>query len=183
MSEYLIKNKSSALSLLKYSKLEMNGLEFKKYRKELSISQEMMGKSLFVSKRTIINYEKSKKVPKDKVQLMLSIYSGSEALKEEEIKNQKLMLKIKQLRRNNNESQTALSKVIGVSMRTIQNWESGKVDVPSKKLELIAQYYGVTVAYLFKEEEEEEDLKLMFIIKLYKEQKKTNELLSKLLKK
>ena len=126
-----------------------------------------------------------KKVPKDKVQLMLSIYSGSEALKEEEIKNQKLMLKIKQLRRNNNESQTALSKVIGVSMRTIQNWESGKVDVPSKKLELIAQYYGVTVAYLFKEEEEEEeeDLKLMFIIKLYKEQKKTNELLSKLLKK
>ena len=61
MSEYLIKNKSSALSLLKYSKLEMNGLEFKKYRKELSISQEMMGKSLFVSKRTIINYEKSTK--------------------------------------------------------------------------------------------------------------------------
>ena len=38
--------------------------------------------------------------------------------------------------------------------------------------------------YLFKEEEEEEeDLKLMFMIKLYKEQKKTNELLSKLLKK
>jgi DNA-binding XRE family transcriptional regulator len=54
----------------------MTGLEFKKYRKKLSVSQEIMGKSLFVSKRTIINYEKSEKVPVGKVKLMHSIYSN-----------------------------------------------------------------------------------------------------------
>jgi DNA-binding XRE family transcriptional regulator len=54
----------------------MTGLEFKKYSKKLSVSQEIMGKSLFVSKRTIINYEKSEKVPVGKVKLMHSIYSN-----------------------------------------------------------------------------------------------------------
>ena len=61
----------------------MNGLNFKKYRKDLGLSQESLGKSLFVSKRTIVNYEKSEKVPEDKVQLMLSIYSPGK--KENEI--------------------------------------------------------------------------------------------------
>jgi len=52
----------------------MNGLDFKNYRKNLGISQEILGKALFVSKRTIVTYEQSEKVPQDKVQLMRSIY-------------------------------------------------------------------------------------------------------------
>ena len=52
----------------------MNGLDFKNYRKKLGISQEQIGKALFVSKRTIVNYEQSEKVPADKVKLMHSIY-------------------------------------------------------------------------------------------------------------
>ena len=69
-----------------------------------------------------------------------------------------LMLKVKELRRGKNQSQTELSAAIGVSLRTIQNYEAGKVDISSKKLELIAQHYNVTVAYLFggKKEEKEE---------------------------
>lgn len=59
------------------------------------------------------------------------------------------MLKIKQLRTQKNESQSALAEVIGVSLRTIQNYESGNVDVPMKNLEKIAKHYDVTVAYLF----------------------------------
>ena len=59
------------------------------------------------------------------------------------------MLKIKELRTNKNESQTALSKVLGVSLRTIQNYEGGKVNVPREKLELIAKHYDVSVSYLF----------------------------------
>ncbi|TXD45871.1 helix-turn-helix domain-containing protein [Polaribacter sp. IC073] len=62
------------------------------------------------------------------------------------------MLKIKQLRKAKNESQTELSKVVGVSLRTIQNYESGGVDIPSKSLEIIAKHYDVSIAYLFSEE-------------------------------
>ena len=62
------------------------------------------------------------------------------------------MLKIKQLRLEKKESQTYLGKQIGVSLRTIQNYESGDVDVPFKKLDLIAKYYDVSVSYLFSDE-------------------------------
>lgn len=61
------------------------------------------------------------------------------------------MQRIKELRLKNGESQTELAKIVGVSLRTIQNYESGNVDVPYKSLEKIAQHYDVTVAYLFDE--------------------------------
>ena len=62
------------------------------------------------------------------------------------------MLKIKELRNKKNESQTALANKIGVSLRTVQNYESGDVDVPLKKLQLIAKHYDVSVSYLFSED-------------------------------
>jgi transcriptional regulator with XRE-family HTH domain len=65
------------------------------------------------------------------------------------------MLKIKELRRAKNQSQTELSEVIGVSLRTIQNYESGSVDVPINKLKKIAQHYDVTIPYLFGGKKEE----------------------------
>jgi transcriptional regulator with XRE-family HTH domain len=65
------------------------------------------------------------------------------------------MLRIKELRRSKNQSQTELSKAIGVSLRTIQHWEAETSDVPTKKLREIAQYYDVTVPYLFSGEESE----------------------------
>jgi transcriptional regulator with XRE-family HTH domain len=68
------------------------------------------------------------------------------------------MLRIKELRRGRNQSQTELAQEIGVSLRTIQHWEAETSDVPSKKLRKIAQYYDVTIPYLFggKEEVKEE---------------------------
>ncbi|GLB47821.1 XRE family transcriptional regulator [Neptunitalea lumnitzerae] len=65
------------------------------------------------------------------------------------------MLKIKELRKEKKESQSDLAEVLGVSLRTIQNYEAGKVAVPYKNLELIAQHYGVTVAQFFTNEQEE----------------------------
>lgn len=66
----------------------MNGLDFKNYRKNLGISQEILGKALFVSKRTIVTYEQSEKVPQDKVQLMRSIYEVNEQSEaESEVEN------------------------------------------------------------------------------------------------
>ena len=48
-------------------------------------------------------------------------------------------------------SNYAAGKVIGVSLRTIQNWEAGLTDIPFIKLKLIAQHYSVSVSYLFGE--------------------------------
>ncbi len=64
------------------------------------------------------------------------------------------MLIIKTLRKNNNESQTDLSLILGVSLRTVQNYESGKVTIPNDKLSKIAQHYDVSVSYLFESETE-----------------------------
>jgi len=59
------------------------------------------------------------------------------------------MLKIKELRVKNKESQKELSFIVDVSLRTIQNYESGKVSVPNDKLKIIAEHYNVSVANLF----------------------------------
>tara|TARA_R110000850_G_C9785108_1_gene448775 strand:- start:334 stop:768 length:435 start_codon:yes stop_codon:yes gene_type:complete len=59
------------------------------------------------------------------------------------------MLRIRELRRGENKSQTELGQEIGVSLRTIQHWEAGTSDVPSSKLRKIAKYFDVTIPYLF----------------------------------
>lgn len=47
----------------------MNGLEIKKYRKKMKLTQEGLADKLGVTKRTIINYEKGELIPESKVKL------------------------------------------------------------------------------------------------------------------
>ncbi len=58
---------------------------------------------------------------------------------------------IKKLRKEKNETQQMLADVIGVSLRSIQNYESGKVTIPIEKLKAIAEHYNVSVSDLFKD--------------------------------
>ena len=58
------------------------------------------------------------------------------------------MLNIKDLRNRKGESQSDLAVVLGVSLRTIQNYESGKVDIPRKNIKKIAQHYDVDISHL-----------------------------------
>lgn len=48
----------------------MNGLDVTKIRKDLKLTQEEFGKLIGVDKRTIINYEQGKVIPKTKVSLL-----------------------------------------------------------------------------------------------------------------
>jgi transcriptional regulator with XRE-family HTH domain len=59
------------------------------------------------------------------------------------------MRKISLLRKQKGVSQSKLAEILGVSLRTVQNYESGKVTVPSEKLNQIAKYFCVTVSELF----------------------------------
>ncbi|WP_144892165.1 helix-turn-helix domain-containing protein [Flavobacterium tiangeerense] len=56
----------------------MNGLDVTKIRKDLKLTQEEFGKLIGVDKRTIINYEQGKVIPKTKVSLLeLMLANGS----------------------------------------------------------------------------------------------------------
>jgi len=88
-------------------------------------------------------------------------------------------LEIKKIRKDNGLTLKEFATSIEVSLSTVQKWESGERNPSKQMLFFIKNKYNIETV----KEEEEEDLKLMFMIKLYKEQKKTNELLSKLLKK
>ena len=51
------------------------------------------------------------------------------------------MLKIKEFRMQKNISQTALADVIGVSLRTLADYERGISDIPLTKLLILAEYF------------------------------------------
>lgn len=90
------------------------------------------------------------------------------------------MLNIKELREEKNLTQTQLAELIGVSMRTIQNWESGDKNITVSKLLKLNKALGVnTNPFSSKEQGDNDDksketllyeLKLKDeIISLYKE--------------
>jgi DNA-binding XRE family transcriptional regulator len=137
----------------------MNGLEFKKYRKALSISQEIMGKSLFVSKRTIITYEKSAKVPEDKVQLMHSIYSGSEVIKkdvkeEKEFKDLKIDDKLNVIDNKLNVLNDMMQAVLDITGKVARN-EKAIIQINQSLLD-----YSVTLQDVLIEIDDTETKKL-----------------------
>ncbi|MCB0374607.1 MAG: helix-turn-helix transcriptional regulator [Sinomicrobium sp.] len=57
---------------------------------------------------------------------------------------------IKQLRKQRKISQTALAREIGVSLRTIQHYEKGDIDIPMRKLQKIANFFEVSISDMFK---------------------------------
>lgn len=58
------------------------------------------------------------------------------------------MNKLKELRKERGLSQQALAKKLGVHYRTLQNWENGESQIKTEKAQQLANYFGVSVAYL-----------------------------------
>lgn len=56
--------------------------------------------------------------------------------------------RLKSLRKEVGLSQGELAKEVGVSYRTIQNWENGVNQIKPDKAQLLADYFGVDVPYL-----------------------------------
>ena len=61
------------------------------------------------------------------------------------------MIIIKQLRKQRKISQTVLANEIGVSLRTIQHYEKGDIDIPMRKLQKIARFFEVSISDMFKD--------------------------------
>lgn len=58
------------------------------------------------------------------------------------------MNRLKEIRQKEGLSQQALAKQIGVSYRTIQNWENGVNQLKPEKARQLADYFGVSSGYL-----------------------------------
>ncbi|CAM1345517.1 helix-turn-helix domain-containing protein [Tenacibaculum amylolyticum] len=67
-------------------------------------------------------------------------------------------MRLKIIRKQNNETQKDLADLLNVSTRTVQYYENGKVTIPNDKLKKIATHYSVSVAEIFNEKEIVSDL-------------------------
>ena len=63
--------------------------------------------------------------------------------------------KIYKLRKNSGLSQEQLAEKLNVSRQAISKWESGTAVPESEKLVTISNYFGVSVDYLLKDDEED----------------------------
>ncbi|MFH0357936.1 helix-turn-helix transcriptional regulator [Streptococcus sp. A27] len=66
------------------------------------------------------------------------------------------MNRLKILRKEKGLSQQALAKEIGVSYRTLQNWENGVNTIKPDKAQALADHFGVPVGYLLGYEDKSE---------------------------
>lgn len=57
--------------------------------------------------------------------------------------------RIKNLRLDKDLKQKDLAKVIGSSQQTYSDYEKGRYDIPNEVLLKIADYYGVSLDYIF----------------------------------
>lgn len=64
------------------------------------------------------------------------------------MKGVEIMNRLKILRKEKGLSQQALAKEIGVSYRTLQNWENGVNSIKPDKAQALADYFGVSVGFL-----------------------------------
>jgi len=62
--------------------------------------------------------------------------------------------KLYKLRKNSGLSQEQLAEKLNVSRQAISKWESGTAVPESEKLVTISNYFGVSVVYLLKDDEE-----------------------------
>lgn len=58
------------------------------------------------------------------------------------------MNRIKELRKQRKLSQRAFADIVGVSVRTIQKWESGETAIKAVKASSLADYFEVSEGYL-----------------------------------
>ncbi|WP_299836108.1 helix-turn-helix transcriptional regulator [uncultured Tenacibaculum sp.] len=62
-------------------------------------------------------------------------------------------MNLKDIRKSKKETQKDLADFLGVSLRTVQNYESGKVTIPNAMIKKIAQHYEVSVTEIFADKE------------------------------
>ena len=90
------------------------------------------------------------------------------------------MNKIKQLRKEKKLTQEELAEKIGISKRTLANWEDGVLSIKENKLKIMCEIFGVDMPYLlgYNNVKNETDLKVSVLDEALEKLRTINNMLS-----
>ena len=90
------------------------------------------------------------------------------------------MNKIKQLRKEKKLTQEELAEKIGISKRTLANWEDGVSSIKENKLKILCEIFGVDMPYLlgYNNVKNETDLKVSVLDEALEKLREINNMLS-----
>ena len=89
------------------------------------------------------------------------------------------MNKIKQLRKEKKLTQEELAEKIGISKRTLANWEDGVSSIKENKLKILCEIFGVDMPYLlgYNNVKNETDLKVSVLDEALEKLREINNML------
>ena len=90
------------------------------------------------------------------------------------------MNKIKQLRKEKKLTQEELAEKIGISKRTLANWEDGVSSIKENKLKILCEIFGVDMPYMlgYNNVKNETDLKVSVLDEALEKLRTINNMLS-----
>ena len=90
------------------------------------------------------------------------------------------MNKIKQLRKEKKLTQEELAEKIGISKRTLANWEDGVSSIKENKLKILCEIFGVDMPYMlgYNNVKNETDLKVSVLDEALEKLREINNMLS-----
>ncbi|MCI8445972.1 MAG: transcriptional regulator [Bacilli bacterium] len=126
-----------------------NGLKQKEIAKILNVSEDRYSKyERSIDDMTLVMSNKLANYYKVSLDYLYGISNTNHYISDKEIDFSLLCSRLKELRKNNNLSQSELSQKVGFPQTTYSGYESGKSIPTSFKICYIAIYYNVSFDYL-----------------------------------
>lgn len=138
--------------------------KLKVLRKKKGLTQKSLSNILNISQGAYANWEKGKREPNfEKLSMLACIFdvsidfllseyleiSKETYLKLKEEKKNLFSVRLKELRLQHGFSQEELAEQIGIKQNSYSDWENGKCKPNYEKLEKIADFFGVSLDWLF----------------------------------
>lgn len=138
--------------------------KLKVLRKEKGLTQKNLSNMLNISQGAYANWENGKREPNfEKLSMLACIFdvsidillsknleiSKETYLKLKEEKKNLFSVRLKELRLQHGFSQEELAEKIGIKRNSYSDWENGKCKPNYEKLEKIADFFGVSLDWLF----------------------------------
>lgn len=138
--------------------------KLKVLRKKQGLTQQEIADLVHVNRVTYTNWEKGKREPSfEKLSMLACIFDASidyllsenleiskeSYLKLKEEKKNLFSVRLKELRLQHGFSQEELAEIIGIKQNSYSDWENGKCKPNYEKLEKIADFFGVSLDWLF----------------------------------
>ena len=138
--------------------------KLKVLRKEKGLTQKSLSNMLNISQGAYVKWENGKREPNfEKLSMLACIFdvsidfllsenleiSKETYLKLKEEKKNLFSVRLKELRLQHGFSQEELAEKIGIKRNSYSDWENGKCKPNYEKLEKIADFFGVSLDWLF----------------------------------